>query len=587
MRRLTSARARDTLGAALAAAAGFLAYAGTLGHRFVWDDLIWLDQKIRFYTSAADVFFEPRALPTFRVYRPLTFGTYWIDQSIWWRNPFGFHLTSVALHAAVCALVYAVARRLGATAAAAAVGALLFAVHPVHTESVAWIAGRADVLATLFALLAVTAFERWRARRGWPALTAIAAASFLAAASKETGAVVPALLAAATTTMPAARPTGAAGPSRRRAATGNAGDGRVADAIAVLASALGVAGYFLLRPSDRSAGVDLLAYGAGVLPRLLGAFGFYVERALLPLRLDAYVPEPPEGAVVVTLGAAALVAIAFACRRARAAPLRAFALLWFAIALGPSVLVVVAEISATAVAERYLYLPSVGLSLLVAGELTRRPAVLARPAVRAAIAAVLVVLAVLTVVRNRVWYDEITLWSDQTRTDTRHMLPAMNLGVALMRANRLADAERAFESALAGEGNQTVRRDTYVNLGTVQLRQGELDAAERSFTAANAIGRHAIALSGLAQVARRRARAALERGDARTATAELLRGKEAATAALEINPRNAQSHYVYAGLLYDLGDGAGAAAEYRRVVELAPRSATAADAAEALRELQR
>ncbi len=572
--------ASDWAFAALAFAAGFLVYANTLGHRFVWDDLIWLDQKIRFYKGPLDVFFEPADLPTFRVYRPLTQGTYWIDQLLWWRNPLGFHLTSVTLHAIASGLVYAVTRRLGASAAAALVGALLFAVHPVHTESVAWITSRVDVLATVFVLLAVLAFERWRDGRSWTALATITGASFLAASSKETGAVVPLLLAARTFTLAFAGNADAAGATpRSRGSVWRTG------AAGIVAAAGGVAMYLLLRPSDRSSGLSLTGYGASTIIRLLGAFGFYVLRAVLPIGLDAYVPEAPGDPLVLALGAAAVALTIFACVRARRAPLHAFAILWFAIALGPSVLVVLAELSATAVAERYLYLPSVGLGILVAAELTRRPAITSRASSRAAIAAVLLVLTGLTLARNRVWYDDITLWSDQTRTDTRHALPAMNLGVALMNAGRLAEAEQALQAALGREATETLRRDSYVNLGLVELRLGHLEPAEQAFTSANALGRHAVALTGLAQVARIRANDRLAHGDEQGATAELLRAKEAATAALAINPRNALAHYVLAGTLYQLGDVDGAVAAYRRVVEIAPDGKTGADAAEALRQL--
>lgn len=99
--------------AATAFAIGFLAYANTLGHGFVWDDTIWLDQKLRFYRGPADAFFEPELMPMRQVYRPLTQLIYWIDQSLWWRTPFGFHLTSVLLHALNGALLVLLARRLG------------------------------------------------------------------------------------------------------------------------------------------------------------------------------------------------------------------------------------------------------------------------------------------------------------------------------------------------------------------------------------------------------------------------------------------------------------------------------------------
>jgi tetratricopeptide (TPR) repeat protein len=142
-----------------------------------------------------------------------------------------------------------------------------------------------------------------------------------------------------------------------------------------------------------------------------------------------------------------------------------------------------------------------------------------------------------------------------------------------------------LRTALAADGTETMRRDTWVNLGNALLRQGRLDDAESAYGSANAIAGHAIAFNGLAQIGRMRARDRLAQGDEQGALGELGRAKQNASAALAINPRNAQAQYVLAGILYQLGDVPGAIAGYRRVVELAPDSKTGADAAEALRQL--
>jgi len=67
----------------IAFAAGILAYATTLGHGFVWDDLIWLEQRLRFYPSILNAFVDPPGVPGFPgVYRPLTVASFWIDQRV-------------------------------------------------------------------------------------------------------------------------------------------------------------------------------------------------------------------------------------------------------------------------------------------------------------------------------------------------------------------------------------------------------------------------------------------------------------------------------------------------------------------------
>jgi Flp pilus assembly protein TadD len=572
-------RRRGRLLAAAAFALGFLAYANTLGHDFVWDDTIWLEQRLRFYRGPLDAFLEPADVPPGfpGVYRPLTAVTYLLDQLIWWRNPLGYHLSSVLLHALNCALVYALALRLGCAAAAALAGALVFAVHPVHTEAVAWVTSRVDVLAATFTILGVLAFLRWRAHPRGGSLAAVALCAFAAPASKEPGAMLPVLLVAAAVTLAPADPA-------PRGPGGARGRGPW---LALGASALGLLAYLALRSQRRAAAEHLTgSLDLASLGHLLGAFGFYVQRSLVPVGLHAYVPEPPSGVVVglfaaVGVGGAAALLLA----PARDRGLRRFAVLWFLATLAPSLLVVVADISATAVAERYLYLPSVGLSLLLAGELSRRPRLTTAPAARAALAAGLLVLGAATVARNAVWRDEVTLWTDVAAREARFALPLMNLGVALRDAGRAEEAEAAFRRALEARGDETNARNTYINLGFLELGRERLDEAAALFARANAIGGHASAHYGLAAVERARGRAALAAGDAAEAARRFARARAELEAALAINPRHEKAHAMLASVHYHLGDYPRAVEHYRRAVELAPDTPAGRHAAEALAQL--
>jgi tetratricopeptide (TPR) repeat protein len=557
---------------AIAFAAGFLAYANTLGHGFVWDDSILLDQKIRFYRGPLDVFLEPPVLPSFKVYRPLTFGSYYLDQILWSRNPLGFHLTSVLLHAVNSALVYALAAALGCASGPALWASLLFAVHPVHTEAVAWIACRADLLATTFAILTILAFLRYRARGGWAALTAVAVSSFAAIASKETGAAVPLLVLA----VPGARFS--------ESDESNRPDRSVW--LGLLASACGLLAYWVLRPADRSPDLSPSAFAPSGLGSLIGAFGFYVARTFVPLGLTAYMPEAPGGGAMsflAAVGVALAVALLFAPPAAQS--IRRFGTLWFLLALAPPLLVVVSGMLVTKVSERYLYLPSVGLCLLVASALSLRPRSLSTRRAAVAMAAGLAALTLVTVSRNLAWRDEITLWSRVVSHETRFALPYMNLGLALADAGRFDEAERAYRAALAARADDTGTRDTYVNLGHLQLRRGSMDEAAELFTRANAIAPHASAYYGLGVVARTRARAKLAAGDRGAAAQEFARARAALEAALAINLRHYKSHYVLASVLYQTGDMMGAVEHYRRVVEFAGDTTTGHDAAEALGQL--
>jgi tetratricopeptide (TPR) repeat protein len=127
------------------------------------------------------------------LYRPVVLFSFAVDWAISGGHPAWFHGVNIALHAAVTALVYLLLLRLGAAAVAAALGAAVFAVHPVHVEAVANIVGRAEMLATLFFLLACLLHLRRGVR---PALRigGITLCYFLALGAKEIAVTLPPIL---------------------------------------------------------------------------------------------------------------------------------------------------------------------------------------------------------------------------------------------------------------------------------------------------------------------------------------------------------------------------------------------------------
>lgn len=123
-------------------------------------------------------------------YRPLVVASYAVDYKWGDGGAWAFHVTNTMLHASVIVLVFRAAQRWGASLAAGAIVALLFAWHPTRTESVAWISGRPDLMVTLFLLLALE-FHSWRRQRpvmSWTATLLMTAAAFL---SKESAVLLP------------------------------------------------------------------------------------------------------------------------------------------------------------------------------------------------------------------------------------------------------------------------------------------------------------------------------------------------------------------------------------------------------------
>ena len=138
-----------------------VSYFPALSGGFVWDD--WALTKstpLHTWSGLAQVWFAPRALLPYEAhYWPLLYTLFWLEHKLWGLTPLGYHLVNLLLHMGVVLLLWRLLRRLevpGAWFVAA-----VFAVHPLHVESVAWIIGRKDILATLFYLSSVLAYIRF------------------------------------------------------------------------------------------------------------------------------------------------------------------------------------------------------------------------------------------------------------------------------------------------------------------------------------------------------------------------------------------------------------------------------------------
>jgi hypothetical protein len=548
-------------------ALAFLAYANTFHHGFVWDDPVLLDQKVRFYRGPLDAWAEPAGLPNMRMYRPLEMMSLWIDRQVWSTSG-GFHVTQVMLHAVNAVLVWLLIRRLGAAAWPALAAAALFALHPVQVESVAWITCRADVMTCTFAVLTVLAFLRYLDRpRRW-LLPVLVVGAFLATASKETGSVTPFLALAVLWAI--ARPYPSFTARLRHAWP------------ALVATVVGVVCCQMLRPADVTTGVGRAAFTWQDALNIVGAFSYQLERVLVPRGFAPYVARTPTGAghIALAMLGGGMLALALALRP-RDGGLRRLGSAWFLVAVAPAVAVVLADFSSTPVAERRLYLGMVGVALVVASLLDRYRG----RVVSLAVLAILIACGAVTVTRNRYWHDELTLWTAVTERMQTESLPYLNLGLALASDNRPTEAEAAYRRALALDPPDVTRQRTSIDLGLLLADRGDLDEAERLFTAANAIGPHAIAFRGLGMVARKRAHTALRAGDVATASAELNRANGFLREALAINPRYYQASLTLAGVLYDAGQYRAAVAQYQRVVELAGDTEIGKQAASDAQEL--
>lgn len=153
------------------------AYLPAFSAGFVWDDGIYItgNECLRSWSGLGDIWFKPGAT---REYYPLVFTTFWFEHQLFGAEPWIYHATNVLVHAASACVLWRILRDLRVPAAWTA--AAVFALHPVHVESVAWAVERKNVLSCAFALAATFQWVRYlddrrRARVGFAALAFTAA----------------------------------------------------------------------------------------------------------------------------------------------------------------------------------------------------------------------------------------------------------------------------------------------------------------------------------------------------------------------------------------------------------------------------
>lgn len=146
------------LGVAAIAALTLAAYAPAIRGGFVWDDDAYVTENraLRSLDGLRAIWLDVRATPQ---YYPLVHSTFWAEYHLWGRNPLGYHIVNVAMHAAGAVLLWLVLRRLSVPGAFFA--AAIFAVHPVHVESVAWVTERKNVLSGVFYFASLLAYLRF------------------------------------------------------------------------------------------------------------------------------------------------------------------------------------------------------------------------------------------------------------------------------------------------------------------------------------------------------------------------------------------------------------------------------------------
>jgi Tfp pilus assembly protein PilF len=241
--------------------------------------------------------------------------------------------------------------------------------------------------------------------------------------------------------------------------------------------------YLLLR---HGAGTDYGRPPGDALATLPAAAAWYAWKVVVPPPQSHFVaglPAAGYGVVVVLVLLVVVAVAAYLYRRGEPALLAATG--WFLLTLAPSLGVVVRSVTDTVLAERYLYVPSVGLCLALGAAFgaALRHAALRASAVVAAVA-LTAAYAYGTIERGRVWQDDMALWTDATVKAPDASLPWLNRGMVFMQRRESEAAITDFRRALAAGGDAEERSRAHSNIGMALLRLGRTVEAEAEFRAA-------------------------------------------------------------------------------------------------------
>jgi len=475
----------------------FVLYANTIGHSFVWDDfdIIVRNEAIRTLDAQTIKYiftheFSPVPHREGQYYRPLVTLSYHINYKLAGQDPKGFHLANILMNSVVCALVFLFVWLLFRNTGIGFMSALLFAAHPTHTESVAWVAGRTDIIATLWMLVSLICYVLFKQRRRVLLLAASLAAFFFALLAKELAACL-VLIVGLLELGPFERVL--AHPRRR-----GGGDRRKQDWFIPLVLFLCVLGLFLI---VRQQAIGTLTsehppIAPGILGRIalpLSIFAGYVFKVFFPLRLSGEYDAPVPASFAhphVIAGAILLVLLLWGTWRLRGVPAILLGTGIFLFGLGPVLNVIpIGEVSA----DRFLYFPSLGVALALgwvfSSALSSRHPEVGLPRgdanhlrmshflgrnFRLLLVIVLLLYMGRTVTRNRDWKNNAVFYAKTVAQSPNSPRAHVNSGNLARQKGDIATAVLEYEAAIRLEPNYA---EALSNLGGIYARQGEYDDA--------------------------------------------------------------------------------------------------------------
>jgi len=458
-------------------------------------------------------------------WHPMTWLSYMLDCQLFGPSPFWHHFVNLLFHIANTLLLFEIFRRMTGLLWRSAFVAALFALHPIHVESVAWVAERKDVLSGFFWMLTIAAYLRYVRRRCLMSYLLVALLFCLGLMAKPMLVTLPFVL-LLLDYWPLRRIKQTGQNHHLTSSDNNAPGTHTASLVSLIMEKIPL---FIL--SAAAAVITFVAQGGGKAIAPMAAFGLrfrlsnalvsyirYIGKMIYPTRLAVLYPLRLEGLPVwqpiVSFALVAAISVVVICEARR----RRYLLvgwLWF---LGTMVPVIgLVQVGIQAMADRYTYLPSIGLFVMVTWALADVPANrrYKQMALRVSAVVVLVVIMICTYIQVGYWKNDYTLYkraveatednyimhnnfgdvllkkglvsqavanfAEALRINPQHLEARLNLGVALSRQNRLEEAVECFKEVLRFRWDWPV---AYNNLGRAYALLGEYELAIKNYTEA-------------------------------------------------------------------------------------------------------
>jgi protein O-mannosyl-transferase len=451
----------------------WLAYFPVLRCGFVsYDDPYYINEKVKSGLTTDGIRW---AFTTFYFgnWHPLVWLSLQLDAQLYGASAWGFHLTNLILHTAGVLCLFMVLHWMTRELWPSALVAALLAVHPLNVESVAWISERKGILSSFFYMLSLCTYAFYVKRPGLRRYALVIFGMFLGLMAKPTLVTLPLVL-LLLDFWPLRR--------LRIAGTSNSTGFPLARLVLEKAPLLAVAVAFAViawkaQASARALGSMTDFPVRDRIKNAIVSYAWYLWKALWPTDLSAFYPHPgsslPAGPVAMALALLTAVTV-LALWSTRKAPYVLVGWVWYVGTLVP-VIGIFAQIGSHARADRYAYIPLIGLFIGVVW--SARAAALRYPqrAILTCMAiGVLACLSVASCLQIHVWYDSASLWQHALRATDDNPVTYAGLGSSLLEQGRESEALNCYMKALRLRPDYAL---AHVSIGYILARRGNVAAS--------------------------------------------------------------------------------------------------------------